>query len=476
MPRLLLTTLLLLCACATERGDVRWMNHIGGDDFDGQATTSDVALHPGGITLVTPIQGTVRLGDVHITGGASITQAVNPQHPYAVVSRFTLDGTLVWAQPAFPGCHDATLGPRVAADASGAFTLADARLQEPYALCFSRYAPNGKLLWSRSLEGAFDVPRLAVTPTGDTLLAGRYAPSFFTPDEQQRILDPLPPDAPDLNVLMRWDPEGTLLWARVVNMRIKSVEADASGHVLVASELTHTTQALGGPTLTLTPQTRPTVLTRLTPDGQHLWSRVLPDQIAHDTDLFLDVDTSGDILLAGYFQQHIQADPLELDAPGRSVFVARFNTQGQTLQLIAVPHLTVIRGLAALSDDVIAIAGEPAYDWLFAAQVRGERHQDTCTQQGVSLLPPDASPTHRLLNNCLADDGFAQPVLDLDALDASETGHLIVAGTVSGHLQTDDHRLATARRESQWSYLVPAYGDPSLDYAWAAFLLQIHAP
>ncbi len=136
--------------------------------------------------------------------------------------------------------------------------------------------------------------------------------------------------------LAKLAPSGQAIWAKRFgdgqNQSATGIAADADGNVYVTGIFIGTVN-FGGTNLTSdTNFFQDVFLAKFSPDGTHLWSKKFGDSNIQYARA-LAVDSVGNVVISGYFQQQVDFGGGVLTATGSAfdVFVAKFNTGGQHL-------------------------------------------------------------------------------------------------------------------------------------------------
>ncbi len=131
---------------------------------------------------------------------------------------------------------------------------------ERRALTLARYAPDGRVRWTREFSGMrVASPRVAASPSGSVFLTGN---AFLYP------LD-FGLGAANDGFLVKFSGDGQPLWQRRVGQKVYGLAADGEGGVLVAAE-------------EWTPEGHLPVLAHHDAEGVHRWTRQL-DAVAEGT-------------------------------------------------------------------------------------------------------------------------------------------------------------------------------------------------
>lgn len=244
-----------------------WTVHFGGP---GEDTGNAVAFDPQGNVVVAGLfYEAMTVGDIALTGMGSDD---------IFIAKLGLDGTPLWAHRAGGADSDTANGLAVAAD--------------------------GMIYLTGSFKGSMR-------------LAGEVTQSKGNEDV----------------LLLKLDSQGGVLWSKRFGERYRDfgqrVAVDGRGHVLLLAEFTEEV-AFGGEPLT-SAGNRDLALVKLDADGEHLWSRRFGSPF-NELGLGMAVDPAGNVALTGSFDNEITFGGDKLTSRGESdVFVAKLTPDGEHL-------------------------------------------------------------------------------------------------------------------------------------------------
>lgn len=246
-----------------------------------------------------------------------------------------------------------------------------------YAPFITRLGPGGEYLGTISFQGPGEawVTDLAMTPEGDLILAGTFAPPFdFDPGPGVADFTTTPIGA---NVyLLRLDTRGHYLWHRTIGGAGHDIATHVAvahdGGIYLAGTFRGTVDFDPGPgtdfrTATPFPVIEDVFLTRFAADGAYQWTAtwsVLPLD-------GLVVASDGSVILAGHFEEAIDFDPtpgvdLRTPTPGTctytcaDMFVTRLHSDGSYgwTWTAGGPRPDEPRAMVLIRDSGILISGE----------------------------------------------------------------------------------------------------------------------
>ncbi len=303
-----------------------WARRFGDSESE---LVNGLAVDPSGNVFVGgSFSGTVSFG------GAALVSAGGTD---LFLAKFAPDGTALWSQRFGGSGDDYAAG--VAVTASGDVVLfagfegtvsfggGDLTSAGYTDAVLAKYSSAGAHLWSRRIGGSEldDALSVAVDPAGNVLLTGSFA---GTASFAQTMLS----SAGNSDTFVsKWSGDGTHLWSKRFGStdfdRGHSIAADSSGNILVAGEF-YLTANFGGAALT-SAGVGDIFVTKLTPDGTHLWSRAAGGSYS-DTATSITVDPSGNVLVTGTFGGTIDLGngPLTQLGGGTDIFVAKYQPSG----------------------------------------------------------------------------------------------------------------------------------------------------
>ena len=240
------------------------------------ASSSDTAR-----SVVVDAQGNV------IAAGTTTSNAFDSSD--WIVAKFAPDGTLLWQRTVNGTANGSDDAASVAVDTDGSVLVAGVTTNTGTGNDFTvvKFDRDGTLLWLRSVDrGSSDAARsVAVDIQGNVLVAGVTA----TIDTGRNF------------TVAKFDRDGTSLWLRILsgcvfcsprggpNDLAKSVAVDTDGNVLAAG-------------VTANPSTGAHfTVVKFAPDGTLLWQQRLNDTVlTHDEASMVVTDLAGNVFAAGY--------------------------------------------------------------------------------------------------------------------------------------------------------------------------------
>lgn len=247
---------------------------------------------------------------------------------------------------------------------------------------FTRHAPDGALLWSRTLfsseSNSVGLSAVAVDDAGDLVVTGSYAGAL------NLGAGPLPTVSRGLFVA-RLGPTGDVRWSRGFPVQgytgVRDVALDAAGNVVLLGALSRTADfgggvLVGGPFSGSRRDYTESFLLKLDPSGTHLWSRVLDDDAAATYAGTLAVDDTGHVLVGGLLGE---GDLIERTWT-RTPFVSRLAPDGTRLWT---------HRLTGLDGEVVSVARGAQGAVLFGANFHGSNtlaRRRVASVQGTDVL------------------------------------------------------------------------------------------
>ncbi|MHA7629196.1 CBM96 family carbohydrate-binding protein [Corallococcus sp. M7] len=200
-------------------------------------------------------------------------------------------------------------------------------------LAVTRYRADGSVVWSVGHAGQYLPAELAVTPTGQVLVVGRYygAPDLGT--------GPLPQTMSTRLFVMRLSTDGTTEWVRTFASTDSSsgqlgvleptgLTTDAEGAPIVAGRFSGEVDFGGGPLRSDASASQGTIalyLVKFAADGSHVWSRTFAASDA-SSQLEVAADSAGNLYLSGSAPGGTELAP---SGSGPTPFVARLTAGGE---------------------------------------------------------------------------------------------------------------------------------------------------
>jgi hypothetical protein len=193
----------------------------------------------------------------------------------------------------------------------------------------TKLGPTGSHIWSRRFGDPAEQEALsvAVDATGNV-----YATGFFAGSIQLGVQPQSSHSSKGGNdvFVVKYDSNGNHVWSKTFGDGASQVglgiAVDASGSVVLTGRMAGSVN-FGGGALTAT-GTSNGFLVRLDPQGSHLWSKIIGAG-GENAGQGVDVDTAGNVYVAGYFTESITfGDPAQTGAGGHDVFVAKLTALG----------------------------------------------------------------------------------------------------------------------------------------------------
>jgi hypothetical protein len=188
---------------------------------------------------------------------------------------------------------------------------------------------DGNHIWSKRFGDVAEqeVQSVAVDGTGAVYATGFFAGSVqlgFQPQSNHSSKG-----GNDIFVV-KYDAQGNHVWSKAFGDAASQVglgiAVDATGSVLLTGRMSGSVN-FGGGALTAM-GTSNGFLVKLDPQGTHLWSKII-GLGGENAGQGLDVDTTGNVYVAGYFTESITfGDPAQTGAGGHDVFVAKLTPLG----------------------------------------------------------------------------------------------------------------------------------------------------
>ena len=204
-----------------------------------------------------------------------------------------------------------------------------------------KYNSNGIPLWARRVGGTGTdrAKSVSVDSSQNVIVAGQYTsnPLNIYSANGTTVLFTLTNDGSDDAFIVKYDPNGTPLWARrfggasINSDRVNSVSTDSSGNVIVTGQYFSNPlniYSANGSTVSFSLTSAgitDTLIIKYDSSGTPLWARRIGGT---GTDLgnSVSVDSSGNIIVAGYYE----SNPLNIyDADGSTVYFSLSNSSVQ---------------------------------------------------------------------------------------------------------------------------------------------------
>lgn len=349
--------------------------------------------------------------------------------PHLLVARFSPDGALRWAHGLVPG--DGATRARVgglAVDREGhawlggtsaGFTLGAERLPEgPFV---ARLSPQGAVERVRGFagDGGLTVQALAADGSGGVVLVGDFTGRR---DFGDAVREPPPGERAAFTV--RLDADGGTRWSRTWSagpkglVSARAVAVDVFGGVHVAGGYAGTV-CFGGSAFVSVRQRTPFIL-KLSPEGEHAWSRDLRGSEGMVNAVAVGSDR---VFVGGNFSGRFYFSGKAHASGGYQGFLAAYNALGQE------------RWARSFSATASALATDEAGQLTLAGTHDG----------GLDLGPGATTPPGLYVARLLPEDGtslwvrgFTRPGAVLArTLAVDATGHAVLAGTLARALPAE---------------------------------------
>lgn len=365
-------------------GSHLWTAHFGGT---GEDAVNTVAFDPaGGLVIAGLFSGTMTIGDVTLVAAGSDD---------AFIARLASDGTPLWARAA--GGHDSDAAHHVAVDADGSVYVTGSFKSD--------MTVGGQPLKSTGNE---DVFLLKLAPGGDVTwirqFGGRYRDSGqrVAVDGEGNLLllaeftDEIAFGGPALTsegnrdlALVKLTPAGEHLWSKRFGSPFNELglglAVDPAGNIAVTGSFDNEIDFGGGK---LASKGESDVyVARFAPDGAHLWSKrfgAAREDIGHD----IAADRYGNLAVTGWFWGEVDfgGDPLRAEGVNKDIFLLKLSADGEHLwsRRFGASDHDQGRGVAMTPDGVIALAGI----FRFALDLGGEA-LESAREPNDKAPPPD---------------------------------------------------------------------------------------
>lgn len=202
-----------------------------------------------------------------------------------------------------------------------------------------KYTPTGQVVWAKQAGGSKKDQgfRTATDSSGHLLVAGHLAES--TQDDHSIVFDTIEVTGSNDGFVAKYRPTGQVEWVQVINGQLTNgiygLATDSSGNVLVAGFFYGTIE-LANTSLTAQGD-RDILMAKFRPDGSLLWAKQFGGQ-ANDWGQDIVVDSADNIFLSGYFKNQADFGGTTLSSPGReALFVAKYNSAGALLWVRKAP-------------------------------------------------------------------------------------------------------------------------------------------
>ena len=321
---------------------------------------------------------------------------------------------------------------------NGTLTLGSTSLASPgdYDSFVAKYTPTGAVAWVRHLNGTTYetiVSRLVVDGSGNSYVSGYYDGTLVVGSVTLTGGN---------GFLVKYDPQGTVLWARSVEGYFSGIDCTPAGEVVAQGSFSGTL-VLGGTTLTSTGFDSG-FLVKYDPQGTVVWARQFEGQ-ANDEGT-VSLDAAGNAYIAGQFEGTATFGPITLTSTSgdEDVFVARYSAAGVPQWALRQP-----------------VAGPSAYEyvWSMATDPAGNAYlvgasDDRIANQRffVTQYTPQGTVGWNHLSTATDNSGLLGIATDA-------TGNVYLSGGVAGSFGLGGLTLASS-------------GSADLDLALLSFTAQ----
>lgn len=353
--------------------------------------------------------------------------------------------------------------------AFGTFSLSNAATAPGVAAAnqngyLAKYSPSGTVLWVRqaSVTGFSSFSSMATDAAGNVYTCGVYSGGALTLGATTL---PAPTTGPQPGFVAKYDPQGTLLWARQLNTTSSAGAisvAVSAGAVFVAGSFGGSLDVSGLPSLTTANATADTdaYLVKLDTQGVPQWSRQAGGG-GFDNGAAVAVDASGSPVLGGHFTSAtLTAGSTTLNNAAATVsnfsydiFLVKYDGQGaQQWAQRAGGSGPVDRcyGLAAGPSGTFYMAG--SLD-MAGGTVGGTTFGTTTTGTGALLASFSATGTGQWARREGGGSSYNSVALD-------PGNNLVVAGSMSGTLVLGAQTLNSAGNNDILTARYTAAGTP----------------
>ncbi|MDB6029391.1 MAG: hypothetical protein JWM68_5614, partial [Verrucomicrobiales bacterium] len=316
----------------TTNGTLIWIRQISGDGSVGDVGYGVTTDSSGNILVTGNFSGTATFGGTNLVSAGSHDM---------FLAKYDPSGNVLWATRA-GGAND-DIGLHVAVDSSGNSIVTgyfrnlcsfgttnlnsgSSNFSDSYV---AKYNSSGQLLWVRQIGGSsFDSGYVAVADAVGNI----YATGYF--NTSASVSGTTLTGTSDEMYLVKFDPAGTLLWARSTGSsgsdKGSSVAIDSTNGVYVSGWFQNT-MAFPGTNL-ISRGSYDTFLAKYNVDGTFNWVRQIGGAGA-DFGQSVVVDNSGTICLCGDFQNTITLDNTSLtaantNAGNSAIFLAKYDSNG----------------------------------------------------------------------------------------------------------------------------------------------------
>lgn len=212
---------------------------------------------------------------------------------------------------------------------SGDLSIGDGKLSSAGAddIFVTKIAADGHRLWAKRI-GANDIEAadsVAIDKEGNIYLTGVFRSTVMFGEQELTAVG-------DSDIFVtKLTPDGDFLWTRgfgAIGQDFgRHIDVDSKGNVVLLAEISLQV-GFGGEDLT-TNGNRDIALVKLSPEGQHIWSKSMGSSY-DDFGIRFDIDPADNILMTGSYEDSINFGGEDLKAMRRSdMYVAKFDTNGE---------------------------------------------------------------------------------------------------------------------------------------------------
>jgi len=190
----------------------------------------------------------------------------------------------------------------------------------------TKIAADGHRLWAKRL-GSTDIDAadaVTVDKAGNIYITGVFRSKVMFGEQEITATG-------DSDIfLTKLSPAGEYLWTKsfgsIGQDFGRDLAIDSAGNIVLLAEISLAV-SFGGEELT-TNGNRDIALVKLSPDGQHIWSKSMGSSY-DDMGIRIDVDPADNVVMTGSFEDTVNFGGEDLKAVGRSdMYVAKFDTNG----------------------------------------------------------------------------------------------------------------------------------------------------
>lgn len=367
-----------------QNGTWIWTKRIGNTISKPHA----IALDPDGNVFMT---GMFK-GTVDFDPGPGVVNHTSAGADDIFVMKFDANGEHLWSCR-FGTNEDVEGGWDLAVDASGnAHVMVSARGTidvdpGPGVLPFTpagqltsiiKLDAQGALVWAKSVEldgASYNNWHITVDGSGNVLMTGQYSGASVDVDPGPGTTYlPHDPVRPNGVFVVKWDPQGELLWAHGIAGAIPGhLACDAEDNVLVTGNTINDVDLDPGPGLQMHAignASNTSWVLKLDPLGTHVWSKIwTTNSIVQTKDVA--ADQNGNVIIGGIYNaaMDLAPGPLVVPAPeassGSCSFITALDPSGAYLwsgELGAGQHDAYVEHMAIAPDNSLRISG-----WFYGA-------------------------------------------------------------------------------------------------------------